>query len=217
MSKPTFKAAPLTLDEITAIITDIARDPESGPDRFRALKMLASTSTAAAILPEPMQPGEIVERLARLMKASGRDHTQAAYHRAFPHVSSAAYSAPKYALDDFPPEIVARVQKVRSLKSLYRNYPEVKRPGFPPGYPVRRGPAVVADWCRKIAAKCELDRMQEAANATEASGRVRDEAIRGDAPPPALPTPAFTPAPETIVSALEMRERIAVEEELDES
>lgn len=204
----------LSLDEIMAMVTDIARDPDSGPDRFRALKMLASANTSAAVLPEPMEPGEIVDRLSRLMKGYGRDHTQAAYHRAFPRVSSAAYTAPKYGLSDFPPEVVARVQKVRSLKSLYRHYPEIKRPGFPPGYPVKRGPAVVTDWCRSIAAKCELDRMRNAAEATEAQDRALDSAIRSDAPPASIPAPPLTHAEEPVLADLELDDRTAVEEEL---
>jgi len=182
----------LSLDEIMAMVTDIAKDPESGADRFRALKMLASTNTAAAVLPDPMNEGEIVERLARLMRAAGRDLAQVSYQKAFPRVSSKPYIATRFKLDDIPPEVQLRVERIRTLRALYKNYPEVKRPGFPPGYPLKRGLGVISEWCRRVAAKCELDRMQTAANAVEAEGRAREAAIANDHPEPGE---KFTPVP----------------------
>lgn len=168
-----------TMDEIMSDVTEIADDKEAGADRFRALKMLAAQNVAAAVLPDPMENHELVERLARLMKAAGIDICQLAYQRAFPAAVDTVATAPKLGLSDLPPEIIEQVQKVRSLKTYYKYFPEVKRHGFPPGYPAGRGHELQIEWLRRAAGKILLDREQAKMNANSATIAERDAQIRG--------------------------------------
>lgn len=177
-SEPKKPPKRMTLDEVMASVTEIAQDADAGADRFRALKMLASQNTAAAVLPDPMQNGELIDRLARLMKGAGVDICQLAYQRAFPQAVDSVASAPKLQMADLPPEIMAQVQKVRSIKSLYRYFPEIKRPGFPPGYPVGRGAALQLEWLRRYAGKILLDREQAKVDANAAAQAEWDEKMR---------------------------------------
>jgi len=177
----------LSIDDIQSLVTEIAQDPESGADRFRALKMLASQNSSSIMLPDPMENGELVERLARLQRAAGIDICQLSYQRAFPQAVDSVASAPKLGIDDLPAEIMEQVKKVRSLKSLYRWFPEIKRPGFPPGYPAGRGAALQLEWLRRYAGKILLDREQAKMNANAQATLERDQQIRDDLDEPLAP------------------------------
>ncbi len=148
---------PLTIEEVTSILSDIARNGE-GPERFRALKMIAAQETGSVTLPEPISDVETVERLGRLMKAAGATAVHMAYRRVFPRAQRPInVGAPKVTIDDM---IVDRATLPVNLKQLYRTFPEIKRPGVPQGYPRKGGLSVVKQWCQKTALRLLMDREQ---------------------------------------------------------
>ena len=185
------KVAPLTLDEIIELISDVARNGE-GPDRFRALKHLTSLNSATAALPDPMPDVDLIDRLARLMKAVGTELTQKAYNRAFPNRGrSLAQAVPKFRQQDL---LVDRNTLPKSLKQLYKKFPEIKRHGFPPGFPAGRGLAMQQEWCQDRAMKILVDRERvrlEAAAAEQAAAdaMIREEGSEADAAPGPAPVP----------------------------
>jgi hypothetical protein len=180
-----------SLDDIIQDLTEISDDRESGPDRFRALKMLANMEGAQVNIPAPLKDGEIVSRLSVLMKAAGPDLCQVAFARAFRFPKKQRVSdAPQMATEDLPPEIIARAQRIRTLKQLYKEFPEIKRPGYLPGYPQGRSFEVKQEWVRRTAEKLYLDREQAQANLTaaEIQAQARTELEAGmDAAPPSNP------------------------------
>lgn len=158
-----------TIDEISKEIEDVAFNGE-GADKLRALKMLREDRGGSAItLPDPMADGEMVSRLARMMKGCGRDLCHAAFSQAFPQSKSHVDDAPVLHTENLSPEVMDQVQKVRTLKALYKRFPTMKRPGFPPGYPAGRGAIAQQEWCRRMAAKCFLDQAQKAAESKAAN------------------------------------------------
>jgi hypothetical protein len=186
---PHLKTKRMSMDDLIDSLNIMAQDNDAGPDKFRALKMLASMNSTAITVPAPLTGDEVIDRLARLIRAAGRVAAQLAFVRAFPADSkrsegtrSAITDAPKVSADHLTPEDIARVKKIRGLKRFYKEFPEMKRPGFPPGYPVGRGREIQEDWIRRQATKILVDRAQAAANqaaAGEATGSV-DAEVRGD-------------------------------------
>lgn len=163
------KSKRLSLDEAMDIITEIARSDE-GPDRFRALKIAMSQETGGSQLPAPLNDQEIVERLARLIRAAGPTAAMLAYRKAFPSAKrDINHTAPKVTERDIAPIDPATLPK--NLRELYRMFPEIKRPGVPAGFPVHRGIAVQKEWCQTAAKKMILDREQKKIDmiATEAA------------------------------------------------
>jgi hypothetical protein len=153
------KPIKMTLDEALEQISDVARNGE-GADKFRALKIVMSQESGSAALPEPLSDDEIIERLARMIKAAGPTASQLSYRRAFPSAKRPIYhAAPKITEADMSPIDPAALP--RSLKELYRMFPEVKKPGIPTGYPVRGGMAVQKEWCQKQARRMLMDREQK--------------------------------------------------------
>ena len=152
------KRARLTVDEIMDALSEMGRDPDAGADRFRALKMLASQEAATTTLPPPMKDGEVVERLARVMKGAGLGMTQSAYHVAFPNSKSAVHAGKLMTYSDATPEMRMVASTITSLKVLYKKFPESKIHGIPKGFPSGRSLAVKADWCREQALKLLVER-----------------------------------------------------------
>jgi hypothetical protein len=147
------------LDELQGIITEIVRHGD-GADRFRAIKMLKELvqETGTSGLPEPMSDDEKYDRMARLMKAMGHRGCSMSYRRAFPHANTPLHKTiPKLLPDD----LHQLKKKPMSLKHLYRLYPETKRSGIPPGYPVNGGMEAQIRWVQKKADEIELRRLQE--------------------------------------------------------
>lgn len=152
------KRTRLTFDEAMDLISEIARDGE-GADKLRALKLAMSMEQGGSSLPEPLSDHEIEERLARLIRAVGPTGAQLAYRKAFPAAKRAIHhSAPKVTERDIAP--IDKSELPGTLRSLYKMFPEVKRPGIPKGYPVNSGLAVKKAWCQKEAYKMILDREQ---------------------------------------------------------
>lgn len=150
---------PLTFDEAVALISEIARNGE-GAEKFRALKMVMAQESASVTLPEPMSDHEIIDRLARLIRAAGPTAAQLAYRRAFPAAKTAIYKAtPKIAEADVAP--VEKAQLPTNLRALYRMFPEIKQGGQPKGFPRKGGLLAKKEWCQREAMKMILDKEQK--------------------------------------------------------
>ena len=157
MAEPRRKS--MSFDEIIVEMEDIAKNGE-GADKFRALKTLMAQESGSATLPEPLTDDEIIERLSRMMKAAGPSASQISYRRAYPAAKRPInFAAPKITEADVP--AIDPLSLPRSLKELYRQFPEVKKPGIPTGYPVRGGMAVQKEWVQKQARRMLLDREQK--------------------------------------------------------
>lgn len=149
-----------SFDEAMLEIARIAADPNNR-DQFKALKAITQLQQSSIALDEPMTDSEVIEDMAVLMKASGKDLCAVAYRKAFPSVRGASLEdAPKLYMDDLSNEDLKKVERVTSLKSLYKMFPEIKRSGMPNGFPIKGGIEVRKTWCRKAAARILLDRKQ---------------------------------------------------------
>lgn len=157
-----------TMDEIKADIEAISQDPEHR-DQFKALRMLAMEQSSSVALPPPMEEHEMIERFARLMKPAGYSVVQIAYKRAFPNRKPIEEVEPRFRETQLPDEDKLIIQRSRSLKSLYRLFPEIKKPGIPAGYPRGKGLDMQQQWCRDQATKILLDRQQARMKAIEKS------------------------------------------------
>lgn len=155
MSEPTEKKARMTVDDITAMLSDIAHDEEAGAQRFQALKMLAGMESATITLPDPMGPEEIDLRLSRLMKGAGPAATQRSYLMAFPDLARKEFGIHMTAAT---PDMIRRAQPITSLKLLNKEFPEFKMQGMPRGFPVRQSLVAKATWCRDQALKYMIER-----------------------------------------------------------
>jgi hypothetical protein len=114
--------------------------------------------TGSVTVPEPMNDEEKIETLSMLMEAMGPIGCQFAYRRAFPWA--------KEPVNNAVIKVQAKMLEVdekklpKTLKDLYRKFPEIKRNGFPPTYPVNKGIEEKKQWCQKQAMKILLDRKQ---------------------------------------------------------
>jgi len=168
---PEPKQKPLTLDEVTTILSDIARNGE-GAERFRALKMVAAQETGSITLPDPISDAEAIERLGRIIRAAGPTVAQLAYRKAFPAAKRPInHAAPRVTVADM---IIDRATLPVNLKQLYRRFPEIKRPGVPQGYPMGKGLAVVKDWCQKKALQLLIDQEQGRVDAASIVGQEKN-------------------------------------------
>lgn len=159
MNESDKKRKPPSVDEIEQILGDIVRDGE-GASQIRAIQLLRNKDTEAATLPPPLSDAEIIERLARLIRAAGSTAARLAYRKAFPQAQrKLTDAAPKVMESDLPP--IDKASLPRTLRTLWKMFPEVKpRAGIPKGFPVRQGLAVQGEWCQKMALKMLMDREQ---------------------------------------------------------
>lgn len=152
----------MTFDEAREEIAEIARNGE-GADKFRALKMVMAEQSTSVILPDPLSPEERLDRLIRVMQPCGTLACQHAYRKAFPSSKKEIQERHvKIGNDDLA--VFSKAILPTTLKQLYRKYPEVKRSGFPPGYPQRGGLEAKAEYCRQQALRIERDREQAKLN-----------------------------------------------------
>jgi acetolactate synthase regulatory subunit len=175
----------MSMDEILEQLSAKGRDPDAGADQFRALKMLASMDTASVAINPPMSQEELVARVARILRGVGMHVCQLAHHQAFPK-NKHSFEAPVLDSQDLTEKDREDAAKVRTLKLLYRKFPEVKRPGFPPGYPAGKGLVAQQAWCQNAALKAMIDRRQR-----EALAQVQQETpsdVIADAAEEAVPT-----------------------------
>lgn len=174
-----------SMDEILADIDAISSDPEHR-DQFKALKMLASTQSSAVVLPPPLGEKEIVERLMRVMRPSGPNLCQIAFSRSFPRDRlKTVEDSPKLTFENLSDESLAIIGRVSGLKSLYREFPAIKRHGIPAGFPSGRGVEAQLVWCKNMAKKMLLERER---NMTKRPNGTEDE------PPPPVAREGVGPA-----------------------
>lgn len=175
MSEPARK--PITLDEALAIVTDIARNGD-GAERFRALKLVMAQEASTATLPEPFTDAEVIDRLARMIRAAGPTASQMAYRKAFPAAKRPIHhAAPKVTEADITP--IDKAMLPTTLRGLYKMFPEAKRAGTPRGYPVHGGMAVQKEWVQKMAIRMTLDAEQKKLDqiATQAAEAPSEEQV----------------------------------------
>lgn len=161
---------PLSLDEAVGLISDIARHGE-GADRLRALKEIRvmAQETGSVTLPDPMSDAEVIERLARLIRAAGPTTAQLAYRKAFPHAKRPVnHAAPKVLEGDIG---IDRSKLPVNLRQLYKMFPEIKRSGIPQGYPRGKGLMVVKKWCQDKAIQMIIDKEQNRVDVAAATER----------------------------------------------
>jgi hypothetical protein len=165
----------ITFDEAMEQISDVARNGE-GPDKFRALKVVLAQQGSNVTLPNPLSLEEVIERLARLMRGVGPTNCQWAYRKAFP--------ASKKDIEEAMPRVstfeMGSIEKddlPKSLKQLYRRFPETKRPGYPPSYPAQGGMEAQVAWCQRKALEILKARELVKLNtlSTEASTNLADK------------------------------------------
>jgi hypothetical protein len=169
----------MSMDQLLDMANQIAQDPESGPDRFRAIKMLTQVQTATVMLNEPMNDGEVVERLARVLKGAGPAMSQIAYGKAFPNHKHAIASNITVAYADATPEQVKDSKRTTSLKLLYTHFPEAKRHGVPKGFPSGRSLVVKSEWCQNQALKLIIERETRERQGAHEAMKAADTQIRG--------------------------------------
>ena len=174
MSKPERKTT-ISIDEVDAIIDDIAKNGD-GAQQMRALQLVRAREQSSLALPDPFTDNEVIDRLSRLIRATGPTAAMLAYRRAFPRAQRPLnHSSPKITEQDIGGIDKAALPK--TLRALYRMFPEVKRPGIHKGYPVHGGMAVQSAWVVKQATRMILDREQHKHDviAVEAEPEAGDE------------------------------------------
>lgn len=154
--------AAITLDEAMELIAEIAREGE-GPERFRALKLVMAQQSSSATLPLPLTDSEKIDRLARLMKAVGSTGAQLAYKRAFSNQRRIDTARPRVEMSDVPG--LEDVKLPKNLPAFYRMFPEVKRQGWPRGYPARASAEAKTLWIQRESKRILLEREQIKVNA----------------------------------------------------
>jgi hypothetical protein len=168
------KAVPFTLDEVLAIVSEIARD-ESDRDRFKALKMLTSLNSSVAAIPPPLSDDEVIERLSRLMKGAGAKLCRKAYRKTYP-LSDRTPIFDKEELEDLGPFIKQKVKGLKTLKQYNRMFPEVVKGGVPTGYPSGAGPEAQMEWVQRAATKIFVERRRREV-AADAAAVKSEEAV----------------------------------------
>jgi hypothetical protein len=155
----------LSMDDILKEIEDVAKHGD-GADKFRALKFLASAETAQSFLPPPLEPREVVDRLVRVMRPAGPDMCRVAFKEAFHNTRSliaklgidGTAMINEYHLTE---EDKQTIQSITSLKQFYKTFQELKRPGFPTGYPSGRDKITQQAWLQAQAQAILMDRAQK--------------------------------------------------------
>lgn len=173
----------MSMDELMNLLDEMARDESAGADRFRAIKLLASQERSEITLPKPLSEEEWVERVARIMRGSGREITKRAWRVAFPNGKIPIHVPRRIKPADLTPEETAIVDKCYGLKQLYRHFPHIKRSGVPNGFPFR-GREAQKEWCQGEAVKMLLERRQQQENAIAAEEAKEDAETTGTATNP---------------------------------
>ena len=185
--------APMTMAEILAGISDLARNGE-GAQRAQAYRMLLGANSGTQGKAEKLDGVEIKARMVRLMRLMGPSMTQNCYHTAFRSRKMVAQAAPLVRVEDLnlPPDY----KFPRTVTELYKLFPEHKRPGVPRGYPIGKGVLIQRDWLKEITLKTlranrqrELDEAAELARRQDAAMREGTDVGRDDRVPPTATDP----------------------------
>lgn len=142
------KAPRMTVDEALDTLSEIARDPEAGVDRFRALKIVAQAQSANVVLPEPMSEAEAIERGVRFIKGLGLELSRICMRKAYPNAKVLEAPAPKVNESILTKEDWEKIKSCRTHRMLNRMFPHLKRSGVWPGYPKGRSPEIQVGWCQ---------------------------------------------------------------------
>lgn len=170
----------VTLDEVDEILSRIARDSD-GAQQIRALNMLRAKDSGVSRLPEPLSDAEVIDNLSRLIRAAGPTASMLAYRKAFPRAQRPLnHSAPKVTEQDIGGIDKAALPK--TLRALYKMFPEIKRGGIPKGYPVHSGMAVQTEWVKKQAIRMLLDKEQRKLDVIATEAAPENEQEDADAP-----------------------------------
>ncbi len=151
---------PMSAEEVRSKIEELARSGE-GADQRWALRTLHAEESGAVTLPTPLTDAEVLERTCRIMKSAGQILSQLAYRQTFPKSKLGGELAPRMLLNDLPEHIREKAMQVTTLRILYRDFPDVKRPGMPPGYPQKSSLLARQEWCQRTAANLLLEQEQK--------------------------------------------------------
>jgi len=162
----------ISFEEALELVSDVARNGQ-GTAQLRALQLVLNRESGAATIPEPLGDEEKLELMSMMMQSMGQIGTQFAYSRAFPHSRRPVnHAAPKIELTDLNMDASVLPE---TLAQLYRMVPEIKRGGYPPGYPVGKGVALKKAWCGREYKRIMLDRRQHELDAAALTDKTDDE------------------------------------------
>lgn len=165
----------LSLTEIMEGLSDLARNGE-GAQKAAAYRMLLGANSTAATLPPPLSAQEIDTRLIRIMKMVGIHRVQASYRKAFPHATTRHRPLQ---INPADLELPADYKYPKTVRELYKMFPEYKRHGFPPGFPVGKGVLIQREWLKDMAIKILTMKMQKEEDEASRELRATDDAARG--------------------------------------
>jgi len=121
--------------------------------------MLMGLEGSGVGLPVPLTDNDCIDRLARMIRAVGPTGSQIAYRRAFPATKRPLdKTAPKVTEADMAP--IDKTKLPKNLRELYRQFPQIKKPGIPPGFPLHKGLEAQKKWCNDAAIRMLMDREQ---------------------------------------------------------
>ena len=163
-----------SMDEILSDIDAISRDSDHR-DQFKALKMLASSQSSAVVLPPPLTQKEKIDRMVRVLRPNGPNASLIALKRAFPRARMKVTDSPNLTVEDLSAESLEIITRVSNLKSLYREFPAIKRHGIPSGFPSGRGVEAQLVWCKKEAEKMLMERERILGSSGESNGETQKE------------------------------------------
>lgn len=179
----------ITMDQLNSWLEEMAENPEAGPDRFRAIKMLKADGAVAAAPSDEMTSEEMVHLLSRLMLPAGEALCQVAFRRAFPNRGRPHHieDTPELGVDELSPELKEQARNITSLKKLRKEFPGMNQTGWPKGYPMRRGIEVQLEWIRLKAERMFADRENSKIHPMEFKGlnEKAESDVRAGAPTPA--------------------------------
>ena len=157
----------LTLEQIMMGLSEMAQHGE-GAQRAAAFRLLMGASGANVSLPEPLTDREVVERLARLMRAFGKDTTRKAFSLAFPALKTRPWKAPEVSEGDID---WSTFRFPVSIRHFYQKFPECKRPGRPKGFPIKGGLERKKAWLIEETKRIIMDRRQKEMESAAAQER----------------------------------------------
>lgn len=180
--KPTSPSPPpelpkklMTMTEILEGLSELARTGE-GAQKSQAFRLLLNANIGTQQKSETLDGMEIKSRMVRLMRLMGASMTQSCYQTAFKTRKMVAHAAPLVRMEDLnlPPDY----KFPRTVRELYKLFPEHKRPGVPRGYPIGKGVLIQREWLKEITLKTLRANAQREADEAAELARRQDAAMR---------------------------------------
>lgn len=149
----------LTPEELLDEIHDLARNGDDANKRW-ALKMLSSQESSLS-LPEPLTRADVIERLMRIMRATGMAISQMAWNKAFAGTHKRPTDEAVIAdhQDLVPPEVANKIKRITRVRNLYDFAPDIRKPGVPVGFP-RNGKEAQARFLQGVAMRIAINRVK---------------------------------------------------------